>query len=500
MGKVSWIAMLGIFVPLGLGVANAQNVATVSVNLSSLGKVIPTDFDGFSIEVDDSTNKYLGVASSPNLVFHQLLGNLGKSTIRIGGSSEDYSCWNPSQAPQPAGCTFTITQDGLNGFMKASAATGWGLILGVNLAENSRTWALQYGLAAVNAAAAYPGSKLIGFEFGNEPDLYPSETLFGHTPIRPRGYSWPNLVSDWNGYTSAFKGNATTAPVPLVGPSYDDSADVWRNSYLAPFLDGVGPSNLGIATVHEYPTDTCSKKDAKATTISALLAESLMSSYVSMVTKNNWVSNANSRGLPLQLGETNSTACGGKAGVDDVMAATVWGLDWLFTNFNLGFSRINFHMDTAAYSAIQVVPTTNPNGTVSYANTVKPLYYAMYTFNTNAQGQAVVPTTINTSANVKAYAVRSSSTGPVTVFVINKDLSASGTVTVTPSASMGAASLLTAQAPSLSSNAVSYGGVSFNNNTGLLGRTPATTTVNPVSGSYSFTLANASMAVLTINP
>jgi len=219
-----------------------------------------------------------------------------------------------------------------------------------------------------------------------------------------------------------------------------------------------------------------------------------------MVTTNNWVSNANSRGLPLQLDETNSTACGGKAGVDDVMAATVWGLDWLFTNFNLGFSRINFHMDTAAYSAVQVVPTINPNGTVSYANTVKPLYYAMYAFNTNAQGRAIVPTTISTSANIKAYAVRSSSTGPATVCVINKDLSASGTVSVTPSATMGTASLLIVQAPTLNSNVVTYGGVSFNNSTGLLSGTPATMPVNPVGGSYSFTLPNASMAVLTINP
>jgi hypothetical protein len=120
------MVLSGIFVLASLGAAKAQNVATVSVNVSSLGKVIPTAFDGFSIEVDDSANKYLGVASSPNLVFYQLLQNLGKATIRIGGSSEDYSCWNPSQAPQPAGCTFTITQDGLNGFMKASANTGWG--------------------------------------------------------------------------------------------------------------------------------------------------------------------------------------------------------------------------------------------------------------------------------------------------------------------------------------------------------------------------------------
>src|SRR5215470_18315900 len=211
MRSVNWVGLLVIFVVAGPGVCNAQNLATVSVNVSSLGKVIPTDFDGFSIEVDDSANKYLGVASSPNLVFYQLLNNLGKATIRIGGSSEDYSCWNPSQAPQPAGCTFTITQDGLNGFMKASADTGWGLIVGVNLAENSGTWALQYGIAAANAAAAFPGSKLLGFEFGNEPDFYSSETFFGHTHIRPSGYSWANLVSDWSPYVSAFKGNGTTA-------------------------------------------------------------------------------------------------------------------------------------------------------------------------------------------------------------------------------------------------------------------------------------------------
>ena len=116
---------------------------------------------------------------------------------------------------------------------------------------------------------------MLGFEFGKEPDLYSSETFFGHTNIRPSGYSWPNLVSDWNPYISAFKGNGTAASVPLVRASYDDSSDVWRNSYLAPFLDGVGPTNLGIAIVHEYPTDTCSSKKLK---ISDLLAESLMSS------------------------------------------------------------------------------------------------------------------------------------------------------------------------------------------------------------------------------
>lgn len=115
------------------------------------------------------------------------------------------------------------------------------------------------------------------------------------------------LENDWNGYITAFKGNTTTAPVALVGPAYDDQSDVWRNSNFAPWMDAVGPSNLGLTTLHEYPTDTCSKADKKALTISSLLAQSLIANYQSMVTTNNWIGNANSRGLQLELGETNST-------------------------------------------------------------------------------------------------------------------------------------------------------------------------------------------------
>ena len=98
--------------------------------------------------------------------------------------------------------------------------------------------------------------------------------------------------------------------------------------------------------------------------------------------------------------------------------------------------------------------------------------------------------------------MRASSTSPVVVFVINKDTSASGTVTVTPSVAMTSASLLMVQGTSLSATAsgVTYGGVQFNNSTGLLNGTPTTTSISPAAGSYSFTLPNAAYAILTINP
>jgi hypothetical protein len=279
-----------------------------------------------------------------------------------------------------------------------------------------------------------------------------------------------------------------------VGPAYDSASATWRDSYLAPFIDGVGAANLGTVTLHHYPTAVCGGHDV---TIAQLLAPASIKQYIARAS--GWLRVTDGRGLPLAMGETNSTACSGKDGVDNVFAATAWSLDWLFVNFNLGMRNINFHMDADAfYDAVHVTPIPRPNRRTTYANTVEPPYYAMYAFSNLAQGNRILSAAVDSDANVTAYAVRSSPTGPVSVFVINKDLIASGTITVKPSRPMGNASLLVIQAPNLASNDVTYGGVKFVNETGKLSGTPQTTTVTPnADGSYTFGLANASIAILT---
>jgi hypothetical protein len=66
---------------------------------------------------------------------------------------------------------------------------------------------------------------------------------------------------------------------------------------------------------------------------------------------------------------------------------------------------------------------------------------------------------------------------------------------------MHQASLLVVKAPSLgSTEGVTYGGQQFDDNTGLI-PTPRTETVSPDAfGNYTFTLANASAVLLTIEP
>ena len=292
-------------------------------------------------------------------------------------------------------------------------------------------------------------------------------------------------------YVAAFKRQASTSRIPLVGPAYDDSSDVWRDRYLEPFVHGIGVTSLGIITLHEYPTYTCG---GNMVTIAQLLAPSLVAGYKREAS--GWVNVAARFGLPLELGETNSTACGGQDGVDNVFAATAWGLDWLFANAQLGMRRINYHMDDAYYSAV-FVRTSRQAGKVVYHDTVAPLYYAMYAFST-AEGGTLLRTEIVSQANITAYSIRDAA-GGVRVFVINKDLHAAGRVSIHLSAPRGSGSLLLIEAPRLSSRELSYGRTSFDNETGRLRRAPVRLRITPDGqNNYDFTLDNASIAVITI--
>lgn len=74
--------------------------------------------------------------------------------------------------------------------------------------------------------------------------------------------------------------------------------------------------------------------------------------------------------VPYVMGETNSIACQGKAGVSDVFAAALWSVDYVMYLATLNVSRVYFHMGTPyRYSPWQPIAI---NATERY---VKPLYY-----------------------------------------------------------------------------------------------------------------------------
>jgi hypothetical protein len=185
--------------------------------------------------------------------------------------------------------------------------------------------------------------------------------------------------------------------------------------------------------------------------------------------------------------------------VSDVQASALWALDYSLAMARFGVRRMNYNIHQPSYYDPVVITTSAPG---VFSDQVQPEYYALYAFSA-AKGQQFLPATIQSSANIRAYALSQCSTCAITVYLINKDLSASGSVQISLSAPAASATYFELSAPSLSSPAqdVLYGGVQFNNSTGALAGPVQTTPIQPgATGVYTVVLDNAAAGILTIQP
>jgi hypothetical protein len=78
-------------------------------------------------------------------------------------------------------------------------------------------------------------------------------------------------------------------------------------------------------------------------------------------------------GLPFRLAETNSCYQGGKQGVSDTFASSLWGADLMYQLAKAGGVGINFH--GGGYGWYTPIAGTVPNGFLA-----RPIYYGMLLF------------------------------------------------------------------------------------------------------------------------
>ncbi len=475
-----------------VGVVKAP-LARIVVTLDKPGALIPSDFMGLSIEYP-AVGAYLGVTPlARNTVFQRLLTNLGSGSLRIGGDSQDTSCWNPTGGSSRTRCAFTINASLPRVVFSTAAATGWRALLGINLALNDPSAARAYVTDAILPASLSNINTLLGLEIGNEPDIYTQHRL------RPSSYSIARYLHDVTSYIKILKGGRRTAALPLVGPTF--VRQDW-DRYVGRFVAAVGRRNLAFLTLHYYPFSACSISSAAKATSDALLSEGVMSSLAQRVSRDNAV--ARSYGLPLHLDETNSVSCHGKAGVSDSFASALWGLDVLFTLAHTGLRGVNFHIydlnrSPGHYNPIVSTVTQTAPRTWAYTTTVRPLYYAMLLFR-NAAGYRFLPVTLsNAQANIKVYAVGGRTTAQV--FVLNKDSHAAGSVTIALSGAQGTATITYLRAPTLSSTTdTTLGGQGIDRRTGTIPR-PHSLTIrpDPLTGAYRVSVPVASVAMVTLH-
>jgi hypothetical protein len=147
------------------GLAHAAAVpAQITVQPATVGNAMPAGFAGFPIPpaqlaVNDFANTnvtgYLKTLSSTGV-------------IRIGGNSGDTTFWTSTGEGAPGWATGTITPASLKSLASVAQASGWKVILSVNLKHNDPARAAD---EARNAQQIL-GSSLLGIEIGNEPTFY----------------------------------------------------------------------------------------------------------------------------------------------------------------------------------------------------------------------------------------------------------------------------------------------------------------------------------------
>jgi hypothetical protein len=434
----------------------------------------------------DGLNRYFGSEQQPNEVFFTLTRQLGPGTFRMGGNSQDEVCWLGSTiAPLPHMCKGSLSLSDFQSYALAFKQTGWHVMVGANLGQNSSAYARR--AAVEGMLPAFEQGGLLALEIGNEPDsLYTHRISTNGPAYRPEGYSGSDYAREFSEYRAAFLEDPSTRDIPFAGPAVNLFATGWRGPWLGTFLDSVGMANVAVATRHIYAVGGCG---GKPVAMADLLAPRTLSNMEAEVRAN--VAAAAERGVELQISETNSISCGGRKGISDTFSAAAWGLDWMLDLARLGVRRINFHTANANYAVVQSTLASNE---------ARPLFYAMHLF-AAASNQRFLPVSVESAANVRAYALTGCETCPVTVFLINKDMSSSADAELAVDGAAGRATLMLAKAPALDSpvSAFDYGGQAVDRSTGLMrGAAARTPVLRDEGGRYRFHLPHAAIALLTI--
>ena len=366
----------GTLAALAARSAPAQTVG-VAIRGARAMPPIPVDFMGLGYEIASVGRP--GLMSPANLLYVQLVRTLGtQGVLRVGGNTADYARYAPAAAAvsSPYG---TVVNDAvlkdLGGFL---GATGWKLIWGLNLGSGS----VADAIAEAKIIQQVAGERLLAFEIGNEPDLFPGEKHRG------RDYGYGEWLADYRRYKGALR--AQFPHLPLAGPDVAGKTD-WVTRFAAD--EG---KDCVLLTHHYYregqsPTSTIQKLLGVDPRLQPRLDQLRAASR--------------SCGVPYRICEVNSFSGGGRPGVSDTMAGALWALDYLFALAYNGCSGVNMETGVNQHHFISSYSPIGDDEHGHYA--AKPEYYGLLAFSLSGQGEMLDVAVDPAASTIKAYATRS---------------------------------------------------------------------------------------------
>ena len=305
-GRLALAAVLAVTLPAGalLVAAQSASAATSAITISptTTGTSLTGASAGLSFEADDLTLP--GFASGDLAAYLDTLSP--SSVIRVGGNTVDETFWTSTGAAAPSWSIGTITPADLTALGTLAKASGWKVILGVNLKEYNPTSAANEAQYAQRDL----GSSLEAIEIGNEPDLY---SQYESDPAQ--------FPTDFQSYVTAI--DASAPGVPIEG---DDLAGAPDSSFQSAFISSqqkLASPEINELTSHYYPltASTC----GGSPTVAELLGTSVRDAESDEAAEA--VAAAAKLGVPAVLDEGNSVVCEGQAGVSNVYAAALWEID-----------------------------------------------------------------------------------------------------------------------------------------------------------------------------
>ncbi|WP_069321708.1 hypothetical protein [Sphingomonas turrisvirgatae] len=323
------------------------------------GPTIPRDFVGLSFERAQLSNP--GYFSPTSRVFVSLVRGLSPSgVIRLGGSSGEHTRYVGDRIIPPAfeihgpehnklnreGLNVsTLALQNLRGFLDA---TGWTCLYGLNLAHATPDEAAREAVDVTRIL----GQRLVALQIGNEPDAFRNR-------YRPANWGPADYLAEWDRFHSAI-----VAAVPgarFAGPAISNKLD-----YLTAFAAVAKRyPDIAMLTGHYYAMGPAGSPEATLDRLKVPEAKTatFKQAGYDAVTAARQVS-----GLPYRMAEGNSCWDGGKVGVSDVHAASVWGANRMLDWARRGWIGINWHGGGYGnYSPIVGTPTKG--------FTRRPLYY-----------------------------------------------------------------------------------------------------------------------------
>jgi len=457
-----------------LQAASRRPDVRVNLDVAQTIAVIPPDFMGLGYEISSVARP--GLLSGQNSVYLQLVRTLGRhGNIRVGGNTADFASYAATGEPlsSPEGKVGSVVNDAvLRDLGTFLDATGWKLIWALNLGNGNQENAIDEAKAVTAAAKG----SLLGFEIGNEPDLFRRREAHRH-----KNYDYDAYLREYRAYRDALR--KAIPDVALIGPDAAVATD-----WLTKFADDEG-KDIKLLAQHYYregqnPTSTIDKLLHTDPKLSPMLAKLRAASE--------------SCGVPYRICETNSFSGGGRPGVSDTLAAALWVLDFMFTLASAGCAGVNLE---TGVNQLGFISSYSPIGDDEQGHYwAAPEYYGMLAFAQAGIGRIIGCTIDAGDRNIKAYATQPAKDG-FDLTLINREPSSDALVFIDTgvAASFREGSLIRLSGPSLESKSgVTLAGAAVPS-TGLW-KPARSEEVKRTRGKLRVRLPAASAAIVTLRP